>query len=339
VLSQRTTPRRRSRLAVALGAAVLALATGVLAPTPAAADPKTAAEAGKLVQETAQRLTVLDEQLHQAELTVAEQQDAAAAAAREAAAAQAALDQHEPALRAIAKSGYTGKTQSRVSAFLTSDSADDLVQQMTTLDMIARHTNAVVGQVAAAQAAAEQAQLAADQLAATAEAALAQLEEQKADVEKQAAKYQADFARLSAAEQTRVRTAIAGRDLGTPTNLPIANSAAAATAIRVALTKVGAPYVTGGSGPNSFDCSGLTQYAYAAAGVSLPHSSRAQSQLGTRVGRNELQPGDLVFYYSPISHVALYIGNGMIVHARTHGVPLSVTSVDLMDFRWGVRLT
>ncbi len=71
----------------------------------------------------------------------------------------------------------------------------------------------------------------------------------------------------------------------------------------------------------------------------LPHSSRAQSTLGRRVERNELQPGDLVFYYSPISHVALYIGNGMIVHARTQGVPLSVTSVDQSGYRWAVRLT
>jgi cell wall-associated NlpC family hydrolase len=319
--------------------ALLAAATGVLAPTPAGAAPNNAAEASALVQEAAQRLTVLDEQVHQAELTVEAQQEAAEAAAAEAAAAQAALDVHEPALRAIAKSGYTGKTQSRVSAFLTSESADELVQQMTTLDMIAHHTNAVVAQVAQAQAAAAQAQATAEELAATAQAALEQLEAQKAEVEKEAAVYQADFARLSAAEQTRVTTAVAGRSLETPTNLPIATSAAAATAIQVALTKVGSTYRTGGSGPDVFDCSGLTQYAYAAAGVSLPHSSRAQSSLGRRVERSELQPGDLVFYYNPISHVALYIGNGMIVHARTYGVPLSVTSVDQGGYRWAVRLT
>jgi cell wall-associated NlpC family hydrolase len=322
-----------------VGTALLAAATGVLAPTPAGAAPNNAAEASALVQEAAQRLTVLDEQLHQAELTVEAQQEAAEAAAAEAAAAQAALDQHEPALRAIAKSGYTGKTQSRVSAFLTSESADELVQQMTTLDMIAHHTNAVVGQVAQAQAVAAEAQAAADELAATAQAGLDQLEAQKAEVQKEVAGYQADFARLSAAEQTRVTTAVAGRSLETPSNLPIATSEAAATAIQVALSKVGARYVSGGSGPDVFDCSGLTQYAYAAAGVSLPHSSRAQSSLGRRVERSELQPGDLVFYYSPISHVALYIGNGMIVHARTHGVPLSVTSVDQGGYRWAVRLT
>jgi cell wall-associated NlpC family hydrolase len=110
-------------------------------------------------------------------------------------------------------------------------------------------------------------------------------------------------------------------------------------AIAAALAQVGDRYVAGGTGPNAFDCSGLTSYAYSSAGVSLPHSSRAQSTLGRQVSRNELQPGDLVFYYSPISHVALYIGNGMIVHARTYGKPVAVTSVDQSGYRFGVRLT
>jgi cell wall-associated NlpC family hydrolase len=337
----RTTHRRRTRAAVALGIALLIGAPGLIAPTTAGAAPNTSAEAGALLQETAQRLTVLDEQVHEAELTVAAQQEAAAAAAEQAAAAQAALAVYEPQLRAIAQSGYTGKSQSRVAAFLTSDSADELVQQMTTLDMIASHTNAVVADVAVAQAAAAQAQAAADELAATAQAGLAQLEEQRAQVQTEAAGYQADFSRLSAAEQTRVTTAVAGRNLTAPSadELPLAPGSAAAVAIQVALSKVGSTYASGGTGPDVFDCSGLTSYAYAAAGVMLPHSSRAQSELGRRVERSDLQPGDLVFYYTPISHVALYIGNGMIVHARTFGVPLAVTSVDQGGYRWAVRLT
>jgi cell wall-associated NlpC family hydrolase len=341
VQTPRTTPRRRSRVALALGTALVAVATGVLAPTTASANPADAARAAAQVQEAAQRLTVLDEQLHQAHLLVEEKQAAADDAAAQAAAAQAALDLYEPQLRAIAKSGYTGKTQTRVSSFLLSASPEELVQQMATLDMIADHTNAVVAQVAAVQAAAEQAQAAADELAGTAKAALDQLEAQKAEVQKEVTQYQADFARLSAAEQTRVTTAVAGRSLSAPSmsDLPLADGSAAAIAIEVALSKVGSPYVMGGSGPNSFDCSGLTSYAYAAAGVMLPHSSRAQSSLGKRVERSQLQPGDLVFYYEPISHVALYIGNGMIVHARTYGVPLSVTSVDQAGYRWAVRLT
>ncbi|WP_040338771.1 C40 family peptidase [Candidatus Blastococcus massiliensis] len=339
--SARTTPRRRSRAFLAMAAALVATAAGVLAPSPAGAAPTTAAEASRLVQEAAQELTVVDEQVHEAEIAVQDQQEAARVAAEQAAAAQAALAVFEPQLRAIAKSGYTGKTQSRVAAMLTSDSADELVQQMTTLDMIAAHTNAVVSQAAAAKTAAQQAQAAADEATATAEAGLRQLQEQKADVQKRAAAYQADFARLSATEQARVTTAVAGRSLDAPAvaELPVAPGSAAAVAIATALAQVGDRYAGGGTGPDAFDCSGLTSFAYRAAGVSLPHSSRAQSQLGRQVSRDELQPGDLVFYYTPISHVALYIGNGMIVHARTYGKPVAVTSVDQNGYRFGVRLT
>jgi cell wall-associated NlpC family hydrolase len=251
--------------------------------------------------------------------------------------AQAALDVYAPQIRAIAQTGFTGENQSRVAAFLTSDSAAELVQQMTTLDMIAAHTNAIITDVAAAQAVAEEAQAAADQAAATAQAGLQQLQAQKAEAQAKIDAYQADFARLSAAEQAAVTTAVAGRSLQAPRDLPMPPGAAGA-AIQAALAQVGDAYQHAASGPDAFDCSGLTSYAYATAGIALPHSSRAQSQLGTQVSRAELQAGDLVFFYSPISHVGLYIGNGMMVHARTYGSPVAVTSVDQRGFRFGVRL-
>ncbi|RBY92128.1 NlpC/P60 family protein [Blastococcus sp. TBT05-19] len=338
--SQRRTTRRRPRAVLAVGAALMAAATATLTPTAATAAPADAAEAAELVAKAAQQLTVIEAQVHEAEDIVAAQQDTAATAAAQAEAARQALAVHEPQIRAIAKSTFY-EQESRVATFLVSDSPEDLVQQMATLDMIAAHTNSVIAEVAAARSAAEQAQVAADQAAADAQASLDQLEAQHAEVERRAAEYQSDLARLSAAEQDRVSTLVAGPTLATPdaSDLPVAPNGAAATAIEVALSKVGLPYRMGASGPSAFDCSGLTSYAYAAAGVTLPRSSRAQSQIGRQVGRGELQPGDLVFYYTPISHVALYIGNGQIVHARTYGTPLSVTTVDQGGFRFGVRLT
>jgi peptidoglycan DL-endopeptidase CwlO len=337
VQSSRTTTRRRSRAVLALGGAILAVATGVLAPAPAAADPTTSAEARALVQEAAQQLTAIEEQLHEAELIVAEQQKAATDAAAAAASAQQALDVFAPRIRAIVQSGFTAKSQSRVAAFLTSESADELVQQMTTLDMIAVHTNAVVTEASQAQRVAQEAQATADQAAAAAQAGLEQLQAQQAELQGKVDDYQADFARLSAAEQAAVTTAVAGRSLQAPRDLPMPPGAAGA-AIATALAQVGDRYQHAAMGPDAFDCSGLTSYAYAAAGVALPHSSRAQSTLGTQVSRAELQAGDLVFFYNPISHVGLYIGNGMMVHARTYGSPVAVTSVDQRGFRFGVRL-
>ena len=341
----RTTTRRRSRAALALGAALVAAATGVLAPSPAAAapgaaTPRTAAEATAAAEKAANELTVIDEQVHEAEQIVARQETAAQQAARAAAVAKAALRAYEPQLRAIAHTGYTGTTQSRVAAFLTSRSATDLVQRVTTLDLIATHTNSVISEAAAARKAAAQAQATADQAAATAKAGLTELTEQQAEVQKRIAGYRETFARLTAAEQTAVTTSLAGPALDAPSadQLPLAPGSAAAVAVKTALAQVGDPYVWGKSGPDGFDCSGLTSYAYAAAGVTLPHSSASQARLGKAVSRAELKPGDLVYFFTPVSHVGLYIGNGMMVHARTSGRPVAVTSVDMAGYKGARRI-
>ena len=100
-----------------------------------------------------------------------------------------------------------------------------------------------------------------------------------------------------------------------------------------AMAQVGKAYVFGAAGPSAFDCSGLTMAAWAQAGVSLPHSSSAQYASGRHISESELQPGDLVFYYSPISHVGIYIGNGQIVNALNPGAGSS----DLRTARHAVR--
>jgi peptidoglycan DL-endopeptidase CwlO len=331
-------PRARARALAVLATAVTLAGAGALAPTAATAAPGTAAEAAELVEQNAQRLTAVNEQVRQAELTVEQQQEQAAAAAAAADEAQVAMTALQPQLSAIAATGFTGR-QSRVAAFLTSESADDLVQQMTTLDVIASHTETVVAAADAAQERAATARQEAERAAAQAEAGLAELEEQKAELQRQAEEHEAAFAELSAEEQARVTLSVAGPTLATPdtAELPVAPGSAAATAISVALSKVGSPYEWGASGPDSFDCSGLTSYAYAAAGIMLPHSSEAQSGVGRPVGRGELQPGDLVFFFSPIGHVGLYIGNGMMVHARDYGSPVAVTSVDMAGYVGATR--
>lgn len=98
-------------------------------------------------------------------------------------------------------------------------------------------------------------------------------------------------------------------------------------AARIAMSKVGKPYRYGATGPNAFDCSGLVVWTYKQLGVKLPRTSRAMSTVGTPVSRNNLQPGDLVFFYKPVSHVAIYIGNGKIVHASTSGSPVKVSDL------------
>jgi cell wall-associated NlpC family hydrolase len=116
--------------------------------------------------------------------------------------------------------------------------------------------------------------------------------------------------------------------VGAPVPAP---SHAAQVAVDTALAQQGKAYVWAGAGPNVFDCSGLTQFAFRAAGIALPHSSRMQSTMGTPVARGDLKPGDLIFFYSPVGHVGMYIGNGQMVHAPTSGSVVHVTSVDKMS--------
>ena len=225
-----------------------------------------------------------------------------------------------------------------MAALLTSESAEDFVQQMTTLDMIAAHTDSILVEVSAARELALAAQAQAEAAAAEAEAALATLQQQQAEVQARVDEYEADFARLSEAEQAAVVTTLSGPVLDVPTTLAAPPSAAAGAVVEAALAQVGDPYVWGASGPNGFDCSGLTQFAYAAAGVSLPHSSRSQAGMGVAVSRGALLPGDLVYFYEPVSHIGLYIGDGKMVHARTFGQPVSVTSVDMSGYAGARRI-
>jgi cell wall-associated NlpC family hydrolase len=109
-----------------------------------------------------------------------------------------------------------------------------------------------------------------------------------------------------------------------------APTSASQTAVNTALAQQGKPYVWGGTGPGGFDCSGLTWSAYKAAGVTLPRTSSAQSTVGAPVSKAALQPGDLIFFYSPVGHVGMYIGNGQMVHSSTYGQPVSVIPVDSM---------
>ena len=110
-----------------------------------------------------------------------------------------------------------------------------------------------------------------------------------------------------------------------------------ATALQFAMAQRGKAYVWGATGPDSYDCSGLTMAAWRQAGVSLPHSSSAQYSSGPHIPESQLQPGDLVFYYQPISHVGMYIGNGQIVHAANPGSGVTTSPLHSMPYVGAVR--
>jgi peptidoglycan DL-endopeptidase CwlO len=116
-----------------------------------------------------------------------------------------------------------------------------------------------------------------------------------------------------------------------------ATASRAARAVSFAYGALGKPYIWGATGPHGYDCSGLTQAAWRAAGVSLPRTTYTQINAGHRVPRTQLAPGDLVFFYSGISHVGLYIGNGRMIHAPHPGAPVRLASITDMPFAGAAR--
>jgi cell wall-associated NlpC family hydrolase len=108
---------------------------------------------------------------------------------------------------------------------------------------------------------------------------------------------------------------------------PAPNSNVAAV-LQAAYSVIGTPYQYGGTSPETgFDCSGFTMWAWAHAGVYLPHSSASQYASLPHVAQSDLQAGDLLFFYSPISHVGMYVGGGQMIHSPTTGSVVSVVSV------------
>ncbi|AVZ72554.1 hypothetical protein SLUN_10485 [Streptomyces lunaelactis] len=137
------------------------------------------------------------------------------------------------------------------------------------------------------------------------------------------------------ADESRANRASSRADLGNA----VPASQRASAAFSAAQSKIGSPYVYGASGPNSFDCSGLTSWAYAQAGVSIPRTSQSQANAGTRIySQSALQQGDLVIFYGDQHHVGFYAGNGQVLHAPKPGASVRYESINNMPFQFGVRI-
>ncbi|MCQ4045537.1 NlpC/P60 family protein [Streptantibioticus rubrisoli] len=178
-----------------------------------------------------------------------------------------------------------------------------------------------------------QAQNLLNSLTAQQKARLAALQKQKEEqAQQEAAKLAAEQRQK---EQQGSSQGAGGSNSGSSSSSSYA--AKAAKAIAFAKAQLGKPYVWGATGPNSYDCSGLTQAAWAAAGVTLPRTTWDQVNVGHRVAISDLQPGDLVFYYSDISHVAMYIGNGQMIQAPHTGAVVDIQPVTEMPIYGATR--
>ncbi|MFD7260972.1 NlpC/P60 family protein [Streptomyces sp. NPDC059874] len=170
-----------------------------------------------------------------------------------------------------------------------------------------------------------------------------ELAEHKAAIEGKLDAAKRLLARLTAEQRAAYEAQSAGSSPARPRSTtpapppPPSDGSRAARAVAFAHGAIGKPYVWGATGPGSFDCSGLTQAAWRSAGVSLPRTTYTQINAGQRVSRDQLAPGDLVFFYSGVTHVGLYIGNGQMIHAPRPGSTVRVAPIDSMPWAGASR--
>ncbi|WP_433507386.1 NlpC/P60 family protein [Pseudonocardia halophobica] len=314
---------------------------------PAAPEPpRTPEEARQRLNDVRHEAEALTEQWHAAADDLTAKQTEAdrlreAVDPLRAAADQARGDEetYRETLDGVTLSFYENGRLDQFNALLASSSPQAYLDQMSALETLSADRLVVladltdkVDRAAHTQAEADDATLRARTAADDARRAADEIGTRKADAEKRIGEAEALLRQLSPAEIA---------DLNGPAeDAPdiLLGSGVGADALRAAATKLGRPYVWGASGPGSFDCSGLTSWAFKQAGITLPRSSSAQSRVGTPVSWSDMRPGDLVFYYSPVSHVGIYAGGGKMINAPQSGDVVKYQTVSRSAFTGARRL-
>ncbi|MEV6562674.1 NlpC/P60 family protein [Nocardia sp. NPDC051756] len=325
-----------------------ALAAGVLATTalyggnPAGADPvalpSTATEAVQRMIDLSRQSDQLNQQALDAQsdldakLVIQHDADAKLAASTDMVnRARDEVRKYQPIIDRTAIAAYQGARTNRLFAVLVSDSPQQLLDQMSTLDVLAAQTSAQLDQYKVATDAADKAETVARRAADEARTASDKADTVRTDLERKRSDLGGAIAQVVQAWgslSAKDKSALAGSPFppgfDRDTLLQGLVPGSGTSALAAGLTRIGDPYVWGATGPNQFDCSGLVQWAFKQVGKNVPRTSSAQATYGTPVSKDELQPGDVVFFYSDISHVGIYAGNGLMLHASTFGVPVAV---------------
>nr|WP_152886533.1 C40 family peptidase [Streptomyces adustus] len=236
----------------------------------------------------------------------------------------------------------TGSIDSSLQLFLSAD-PDDYLDKASTLDQLSGQQVEALKKIQEKQRELAQERAEASDKLKDLASTRTELGKKKQEVQAKLAEAQKllntltakEKAALAAADARASRSASARVDLGNETSA----SGRAAAAFSAAQSRIGSPYVYGATGPSSFDCSGLTSWAYAQAGVSIPRTSQAQANAGTRIySQSDLQVGDLVIFYGDQHHVGLYAGNGQVLHAPRTGTVVRYEAIGNMPFQFGVRI-
>ncbi|AJF64776.1 NlpC/P60 family protein [Streptomyces vietnamensis] len=332
--------RRPARVTV-LTAAAAATAAASLGAVPASADPgatpaATRATVDRLYEE-AEKATEgynrADEKANALRRTVSQAQDSLARG-------QERINRMRGVLGSVAGAQYRSGGIDPALALLLSSDPDSYLDRATALDRVTARQTAALGEL-------RREQRSLSQKRSEARAALAELEQSRAEVarhkrtvERKLAEARRVLASLTVEERadydraSRTGERAEGPDGGPAEPLPpLADlgPSRAAAAVIAARSAIGKPYVWGATGPSAFDCSGLMVWSYRQAGISLPRTSSAQRYAGRQVPLSQAQPGDLVTYRGDASHVAIYAGNGQVIHAPYPGARVRYDPVNMMS--------
>jgi cell wall-associated NlpC family hydrolase len=252
-----------------------------------------------------------------------------------AAQAQQRVNELRDDLGTLAAAQYRGGGLDPTLALLLSDDPATSLDQAAALDRLGARQTERLSLLRSAQQALDGRRAEAAGTLAELDASSAELARRKTAVQQALARAQQLLRALPAAQRARYAPGAARRGTGARAWLPDlpalpASSPRAALAVAAARAVLGAPYVWGATGPHAFDCSGLTQYAYGRAGVSLPRTSQEQRDAGRHIPLSQARPGDLVIYRSDASHVAMYVGAGRVIHAPYPGARVRYDPVHML---------
>jgi len=310
---------RRSILGTAL-VVVASLAAAAVGAAPAQADP-TVAEIEAQIDKAWNKLEPIIEKHNATRQDLTKKKKQADALARKIEPLQVQIDKAMVKVGVVAERAYKGDNASAINAILTSGSPGGLADRLELLDQFARQQQATVQTVVDLK---QKYKAQKDPL----DALVAQLAQAEAKLAAQKKQIDVEIDRL---QKLRLKAYGSSTTLGSlrPAPCPATYPGGKhGVAVKFACAQIGKPYVWGSDGPNSYDCSGLTLASWRKAGVSLPHNAARQREVTKRISRSELMPGDLVFYYSDLHHMGMYVGNGWLVHASQAGVPIKMKRVD-----------
>ncbi|WP_231329200.1 C40 family peptidase [Actinomadura graeca] len=320
--------RLRGRSIAVTGAlAVVSVAPHAMAPHTVAAahaDPEPSTkELRSQALKLADQLEQMTERYNGLKVKLQQSQRAAKVAADNARRQEESLKGIREKVGALAATSYMQGGSDPTITFVAAQDPQAVLDQAATLNYFAtRDSSKVLGLMQAMQAA--------QRARKAAEARASQVSQLRADLDSQRKKVTQTY--------EKVRGKLVKRDPTQLAKLPVIGTGKGAQALRYAMTKIGRPYVWGAAGPTTFDCSGLTMWAYKQVGINLPHYTGSQYNAGTHVPESQLQPGDLVFFHSDLHHMGMYVGGGKMIHAPHTGDVVKIAPIAGRPFAGGVRV-